>query len=26
MIWQGPMKDDQILNISLAIESALRPA
>jgi hypothetical protein len=23
MIWQGPMKDDAILNISLAIESAL---
>ena len=25
MVWQGPMKDDQVLNISLAIESALRP-
>jgi Asp-tRNA(Asn)/Glu-tRNA(Gln) amidotransferase A subunit family amidase len=24
MIWQGPMKDDAVLNISLAIESALR--
>jgi amidase/aspartyl-tRNA(Asn)/glutamyl-tRNA(Gln) amidotransferase subunit A len=23
MIWQGPMKDDAILNVSLAIESAL---
>jgi amidase/aspartyl-tRNA(Asn)/glutamyl-tRNA(Gln) amidotransferase subunit A len=26
MIWQGPMKDDAVLNISLAIESALRSA
>jgi len=24
MIWQGPMKDDAVLNISVAIESALR--
>jgi Asp-tRNA(Asn)/Glu-tRNA(Gln) amidotransferase A subunit family amidase len=23
MIWQGPMKDDAILNIALAVESAL---
>jgi amidase/aspartyl-tRNA(Asn)/glutamyl-tRNA(Gln) amidotransferase subunit A len=23
MVWQGPMKDDAILNISLAIEAAL---
>jgi len=23
MVWQGPMKDDAILNVSLAIESAL---
>jgi amidase/aspartyl-tRNA(Asn)/glutamyl-tRNA(Gln) amidotransferase subunit A len=23
MVWQGPMKDDAVLNISLAIESAL---
>jgi len=23
MIWQGPRKDDAILNVSLAIESAL---
>ena len=26
MVWQGPMKDDAVLNISLAIENALRPA
>jgi amidase/aspartyl-tRNA(Asn)/glutamyl-tRNA(Gln) amidotransferase subunit A len=26
MVWQGPMKDDAVLNISLLIESALRPA
>ena len=26
MVWQGPMKDDDVLNISLAIESALRTA
>ena len=26
MVWQGPMKDDAVLNISLAIESALRSA
>ena len=26
MVWQGPMKDDPVLNISLLIESALRPA
>ena len=26
MVWQGPMKDDDVLNISLAIESALRSA
>jgi aspartyl-tRNA(Asn)/glutamyl-tRNA(Gln) amidotransferase subunit A len=26
MIWQGPMKDDDVLNIGLAIESVLRPA
>jgi amidase/aspartyl-tRNA(Asn)/glutamyl-tRNA(Gln) amidotransferase subunit A len=24
MVWQGPMKDDDVLNISMAIESALR--
>ncbi|MEY4448967.1 MAG: Glutamyl-tRNA(Gln) amidotransferase subunit [Pseudomonadota bacterium] len=24
MIWQGPMKDDAVLNISLVVESALR--
>ena len=24
MVWQGPMKDDDVLNISLAIETALR--
>jgi hypothetical protein len=23
MVWQGPMKDDAVLNISLAIEAAL---
>jgi amidase/aspartyl-tRNA(Asn)/glutamyl-tRNA(Gln) amidotransferase subunit A len=23
MIWQGPMKDDAILNVALTIESAL---
>jgi aspartyl-tRNA(Asn)/glutamyl-tRNA(Gln) amidotransferase subunit A len=23
MIWQGPMKDDMVLNISLTIEAAL---
>jgi hypothetical protein len=23
MIWQGPMKDDAILNVSLVIEAAL---
>lgn len=26
MVWQGPMQDDSVLNISLLIESALRPA
>jgi amidase/aspartyl-tRNA(Asn)/glutamyl-tRNA(Gln) amidotransferase subunit A len=26
MVWQGPMKDDDVLNISLVIESALRSA
>jgi amidase/aspartyl-tRNA(Asn)/glutamyl-tRNA(Gln) amidotransferase subunit A len=26
MVWQGPMKDDDVLNISLAIEKALRTA
>ncbi len=26
MVWQGPMKDDDVLNISLAIETALRTA
>lgn len=26
MVWQGPMKDDDVLNISLAIETALRSA
>lgn len=26
MVWQGPMKDDSVLNISLAIEAVLRPA
>jgi Asp-tRNA(Asn)/Glu-tRNA(Gln) amidotransferase A subunit family amidase len=26
MVWQGPMMDDLVLNISLAIETALRPA
>ena len=25
MVWQGPMKDDDVLNISWAIEKALRP-
>ena len=24
MVWQGPMRDDDVLNISLAIETALR--
>jgi len=26
MVWQGPMQDDSVLNISLLIESTLRPA
>ena len=26
MVWQGPMKDDDVLNISLVLENALRPA
>jgi amidase/aspartyl-tRNA(Asn)/glutamyl-tRNA(Gln) amidotransferase subunit A len=26
MVWQGPMRDDDVLNISLAVETALRSA
>ena len=25
MVWQGPLHDDQVLNISLVVENALRP-